>query len=109
MKIYEIDARAAFTQEENPNITNGLIYSANKKTALQTARKIVKEVTKYSNSVNAASTDYVGSHEWAQAGSGAVLVYCITSKSLPIRTLSEALLNNGDWVEDRTLVFERSF
>jgi hypothetical protein len=109
MKIYQIDATDAFTQEDNPNITNGLIYSATKKVALQTAKKIAKEASKYSNLVESKGHEAVGSHEWAEAGSGTVSVYCVTSKELPIRTLSEALLNNGDWVQDKTLVFERNF
>ena len=106
MKIYRIDARDAFVQEDNPNLQNGIIYSATKKTAISTAKKIAKEVKLHTK--NPAAND-IFSHEWAKAGSGTVSVYCVTAKDLRIRTLAEALLNNGEWIEEEELVFERSF
>ncbi len=119
MKIYKIDASSLFLQEGNPNITNGVIYTSTKKTALKTARSIFREAKQFSKSLkkseeaslNSTETGSLSTfaHEWASGSPGSINVYTVRSKAMPARTLAEVMLNNGDWIESEELVFTKSF
>jgi len=124
MNLYEIDARTLYTQDHDSAHPreNGVIYTSTKKVALKTARQIaleakafIKELNKWNESLD-VTEDTVAvlnafenqpEHPWASGSTGTIVVNRVTTKSLPTRTLAEAMLNNGDWKADSDLVWEK--